>query len=196
METTLSPLFISCFENTIGFEGGYYDNPRDRGGPTKFGIAYNFNKEWYHSVGITEPEMVKDLPLDLAMVRYHDEYWVRSKADQLGLFATKSLKSYFDMAIHGGITGTGKCLQKALNHPLVGTKDDLVVDGKVGTKTIQAFFSFLSKKYNPDDDVNDSNFCVILNAVRAEMYLSFYNDPENDSWYRNLRFLNSSLRRL
>jgi hypothetical protein len=57
--------FDRAFELVIGLEGAYTDDPDDPGGPTKYGIAQNYN-----------PEVdVKNLTLERAKEIYYRKYW-------------------------------------------------------------------------------------------------------------------------
>jgi typhoid toxin secretion A len=191
-----SRLFKICFQNTIGNEGGYYDNPKDKGGPTNFGIAFNFNQKQLEVFGIIKPEQMIGLTLDQARKIYHDKYWVPAKCNEFRPFQLETLKTYFDMVIHAGKGGGGKCLQQSINQFRVGKDYDVVVDGKVGIKTLEAFNSLIDGDYDPDDETNDFNFSKVYNAMRSSYYLELFNDSRNVSWFGNLRFLNSGLRRL
>jgi hypothetical protein len=58
--------FDRAFELVIGLEGAYTDDPDDPGGPTKYGIAQNYN-----------PEVdVKNLTLERAKEIYYRKYWL------------------------------------------------------------------------------------------------------------------------
>lgn len=68
----------------IGEEGNYVNNPRDKGGPTKFGIALNFNKDVLTEMGIDPTaEGVKNMTFDQAVQIYKEQYWDKSGADEL-----------------------------------------------------------------------------------------------------------------
>ena len=188
-------VFDRCFEHTVGLEGGYYNHPKDKGGPTMYGVAWNFNKKWYNKVGITRSDEVANLTLEQAKEIYFLKYWKPSKCDKFEQYKDL-VKTYFDMCIHAGITGTGICLQKAINVILLGESDDLYLDGKVGSKTLAGLNKVLDKVYDPDEELNETNFVTVYNAQRAAYYLEMYNDIDNPSWYGNLRYLNSGLRRL
>ena len=62
----MNSLLNSCLEHTFGNEGGYYNHPNDKGGPTKYGIAFNFNVERLAARGITSPDQMKDLSIDFS----------------------------------------------------------------------------------------------------------------------------------
>lgn len=100
------------------YEGGYVDDPRDRGGETNYGIT----KAVARANGYTGD--MKTLPLDTAVEIYRRNYWRPIQGDKLPPgpdFAT------FDYAVNSGVSRGAKGLQKA-----VGAK----VDGLVGSETI------------------------------------------------------------
>lgn len=95
---------------------GYVNDPVDRGGETKFGIAKNANP----SVNIAK------LKWDEAKQIYYDKYWLTGKCDNL----PKALASiHFDACINHGVGRANKMLQQALG---------VVVDGAIGPKTLAA----------------------------------------------------------
>lgn len=192
----MNSLLNSCLEHTFGNEGGYYNHPNDKGGPTKYGIAFNFNVERLAARGITSPDQMKDLSIDIAADIAEEGYWIRAKCDLFDAHQIKTLQSYFDMVYHAGRTGGALCLQRAINDFRNGSAEpDIAVDGKVGPNTIAALHKLVDGSYDPDTETNDSNFCKALGARRIEYYFSLYNDPDS-TWYRYKRFLNSGLRRV
>jgi len=115
--------FESIIEHILEHEGGYVDDPTDRGGETNFGIA----KRFYPDVDI------KNLTVDDAKQIYFQDYWGPSKAQDL---PPEIRFIYFDMVVNFGIGGATKVLQRACNAKR--KEDKLEVDGKIGPKTINA----------------------------------------------------------
>jgi len=191
----MGKLFNDCFEFTVGLESGYYNNPNDRGGPTKYGVAFNYNKEHLNSLGYLDPTSIRDLTLDEAKEIYKVKYWVPSKCHILSEFPLLT-KYYFDHVIHGGVRGAGRVLQRTINILLPGIDDDLIVDGRVGPSTLNMLDELIEDGYDPDVEFNDRNFAYLFNVQRALNYLEMYNDEGNKSWYGNKRFLQSGIRRL
>ena len=112
--------FNEIIEQVIESEGGYVDDPTDRGGETKYGIS----KKAYPK------EDIKALTIDRAKELYYLHYWKPSKAYLLPEYLRHV---YFDMVVNFGIRGAGRVLQKAINGKY---KAGLVIDGKVGPKTL------------------------------------------------------------
>lgn len=186
-----SETFERCFENTLQFEGEYYNHPKDSGGPTMYGVAWNYNRAFYFSLGIDSPEKVKNLTKDQAKKCYHEKYFVPAKCsifDRWPIFC----KSYFDMALHQGVGGAVKTLQYMLN--LASPSEPLKIDGGFGPATEAKVEKIFSGDW-PDFGFNDENLTELFEAARVDFYSARFRDPSN-SWYMNYRFLNSGLRRL
>lgn len=99
---------------------GYVNNPADRGGETKYGIAQK-----------PRPQVVvRDLNLDSAMKIYHDEYWVLSSSNALNYQLSII---HLDGAINHGTVTANKFLQMAAQ---------VEPDGRIGPVTIAAVNSF------------------------------------------------------
>lgn len=106
----------TAFDLTIGFEGGYVNNPNDPGGETKYGIS----KKAYPDLDI------KILTLEEAKEIYHRDYWLRCKCD----FMPDALSiALFDFAVNSGTKRAIRYLQRAL---------DVTIDGCIGNQTIAA----------------------------------------------------------
>lgn len=133
-------------------EGGYANNPADRGGETFMGIARNFHPGW---VGWAQIDAVKldasfpkniegDVNLeDAAADFYRENFWNPIHGDELPLAVAVCL---FDMAVNSGPTTAVRVLQKCL--------PGASVDGVVGPKTVkiahenkkQAVYDFLTER--------------------------------------------------
>lgn len=106
----------SAFDITIGFEGGYVNDPNDAGGETKYGIS----KRAYPDLDI------KNLTLEQAKEIYHRDYWERCKCD----FIPDALSiALFDFAVNSGTKRAVRYLQRAL---------EVTIDGCIGNQTIGA----------------------------------------------------------
>ncbi len=120
-------------ERIVKHEGGYANDPRDRGGETYKGIARNFWPKWegWKLVDEAKPGTVKEINQrlektnigDMVLAFYKKEYWDKVGApllgDALGFQVT-------DCAVNCGIARAAKMLQR-----LVGAYPD----GAVGPMT-------------------------------------------------------------
>ena len=110
--------FDDAFEALMVHEGGYANDPRDRGGETRYGIS----KRAYSAIDI------KALTLADAKAIYRRDYW-----RPVGCEAVPEAVRFdlFDMAVHSGIHAAICTLQRA-----VGADEDGVV-GPVSLAAIQ-----------------------------------------------------------
>ena len=105
--------FDYCFSVTIGFEGGYVNNPADPGGETKYGIS----KRAYPNTDIA------NLTLDQAKAIYQSDYWSKAGCQ----FCVPALACLvFDAAVNNGAGMAARWLQAALG---------VVADGVIGPQT-------------------------------------------------------------
>lgn len=149
--------FNAAFENTIGLEGGYSNDPDDLGGETKFGISHKS----YPFIDI------KELTADMAKQIYHRDFWMRLRLDELrGDIATE----IFDTAVNMGRKVAVEFAQRACNY--LGTS--LVVDGLIGNHTIAAL-------RNPIFRVSD--LLKILNALQLSRYVSLVEENPKQQKY-------------
>jgi lysozyme family protein len=172
--------FAIALKRTLDFEGGYSNDPADRGGETKWGITqktwagYGSDTEWRH------------MTLNDAQNLYLNVYWRGACLSVLdsGAVPQRLLNEIFDAVVNHGIAGGIRCLQRAYND-INGDGDDLVVDGRIGNKTITAVASFCNRNGSYADAL-----LAALRFERAGLYFNLCNDPTQK------KFLRGWLRRL
>lgn len=108
-------VFNKAFAFTVKEEGGYVNNPNDRGGETKYGIS----KRAYPDLDI------KNLTLAKARNTYYMDYWLVGKCD---LLPSKLALVHFDATVNHGPYNAARILQRA-----VGAVDD----GIIGPNTLK-----------------------------------------------------------
>jgi lysozyme family protein len=109
---------MEWLDKVIELEGGYVDDPTDRGGETKYGIS----KKAYPN------EDIKNLTIERAKQLYIQDYVKPCKADLLN----KDIQyAHFDAAVNHGVKGAAKILQRAS-----GVKDDGII-GKITLKACE-----------------------------------------------------------
>jgi lysozyme family protein len=135
--------FQSAIQNILKKEGGYSNHSKDRGKETYMGISRRWHPDWLGwkridqfrskmNGRIPNSHVFKD-PNLLKMVNdfYYKKYWLDIKAGQL---RDQKLAEYMmDTVIMHGFVGK-KMIQQAANRQGA----ELVVDGRFGTKTIEA----------------------------------------------------------
>ncbi len=135
-------------------EGGFVDDPADRGGATNYGISLRFLKAEgrldLDQDGVADFDLDFDGDIDGIDIRkltrgdavylYHRCFWLPVKADR---FARPIGEAMFDQAVNGGLVAARKLLQRAINacyaiDPPNGLKP-LVADGVLGPLTFVAY---------------------------------------------------------
>jgi lysozyme family protein len=113
-------------------EGGYSNNPNDKGKETYCGISRVFHPDWagWDIIDANAPlksnEVLKDAQLaQLVKDFYYNEYWLKSKADSFK--ENRVCLHLFDFSVNAGLSRAAKLLQK-----VVGAKED----GVIGPATI------------------------------------------------------------
>lgn len=113
----------------------YTNDPRDAGGPTKYGIALNYNRSVIPDKdgnGVIDARDVQLLSESDARTIYQTVYWTPNKCDAL----PPALAFMFaDMVFNPGPGAAPKLLQKSLNQ---ACNVILSVDGKIGPATLAA----------------------------------------------------------
>ncbi len=123
--------FDYAFECTLSLEGGYSDDPADRGGRTNWGITQETLNRAYVR-GLVSTRDVADLKKEEARIIYRAEYWQALRLD--AVLSPLIAAEIFDTAVNMGRTVAIKIVQEALNY----FGEALVVDGLMGMKTLGA----------------------------------------------------------
>jgi len=148
----------------INREGGYVNNPADRGGATKYGIteAVARNNGYKGSM--------KDLPLETAKFIYKKQYWISPRFDQVNIINTAVAEELLDTGVNCGVAFAKPLLQRALNllnNQGKGGWPDLELDGIYGPATLNALKSYLSKRGKDGEHV----LLKVLNTLQGSRYI-------------------------
>ena len=156
------------FEKSLSFvfgnEGGYSNDPNDRGGETNLGITQStLDRARLEINGL--PSSVRNLTRAQAEEIYRVMYWEESKADMMP-YPLCTL--HFDASVNHGVGGAGKLLQKTINNyaAKAGLDARVDVDGAIGPKTLAALCQCLDLKGNV------SLICEIYCNEREKYYKS------------------------
>ena len=117
--------FQECLKLVLGSEGGYSNDPEDRGGATNCGITQAVYDAWRISRGLGRNPVVGISGDEIEMI-YCDYYWKPSRCQFL---PTPLDYVQFDGAVNHGVGQAAKFLQRALQ---------VVADGSIGPVTLQA----------------------------------------------------------
>ena len=125
MKTT----FDDIIEEVLEAEGGFVNDPDDKGGATNFGVTQQSYSNFLGSPASIDD--VKNMTRDEAKECYKKDFWIPAKVDRM----PDNLKHlYFDMVVNMGRRNAGKILQQAVN-----TKKNsavLDVDGIIGSGSL------------------------------------------------------------
>jgi len=124
--------FDEIIEVVLEHEGGYVDDPDDRGGATNWGVTQAVYEDF---VGYKcDKEEIKNMDEDTAKEIYYEKFWKPSRADKL---PAEVRETYFDMVVNHGQGGAVKILQQACNNKRK-PENYIAVDGGIGPNTIRA----------------------------------------------------------
>lgn len=151
-------------DELIKREGGYVNNPADRGGATKYGITQAVAREngWNGNM--------KDLPLEFAKSIYRKQYWLEPRFDQVNALSPSVAEELLDTGVNCGTGFAKPLLQRALN--LLNNQGkagwpDLKVDGVYGSATLGALKTYLSKRGKDGEKV----LVRVLNIMQGQRYI-------------------------
>ncbi|MHC0019357.1 glycoside hydrolase family 108 protein [Acinetobacter pittii] len=151
-------------EDLIKREGGYVNNPADRGGATKYGIT--------EAVALANgfKGNMKDLPLNVAKVIYKKQYWISPRFDQVNSINSAVAEELLDTGVNCGTGFAKPLLQRALN--LLNNQGkagyaDLKVDGVYGPATLNALKTYLIKRGREGEKV----LVRVLNIMQGQRYI-------------------------
>lgn len=114
--------FNTIVQKTLTHEGGYVDDPQDKGGETNFGIS----KRYYPM------EDIKNLTHARAIEIYRRDFWEKPKINQIKDDALAA--KLFDLGVNMGAKQAVKLLQRAMNDLGASLADD----GLLGPMTLSA----------------------------------------------------------
>lgn len=115
--------FEVSFDHMIKSEGGYVNNPFDKGGRTNWGVTQATWESWIrHPVG--EKEM-RELTIEDVRPLYKAQYWNLVRGDELPSGVDYAV---FDVAVNSGVARAIRFLQLGLG---------IMADGVIGTITMK-----------------------------------------------------------
>jgi lysozyme family protein len=151
-------------------EGGYVNNPADKGGPTNFGITEAVAR----AQGYSGP--MQGLPREEAAEIYTRLYWLRPHFDEVAKRSEAVAAELFDTGVNMGPAVAVTFLQRALTALNRNGRDypDLVPDGRIGGVTLGALDAFLKVRGSSPpvgggggDQPRTSGETVLLRALEA-----------------------------
>lgn len=176
-------VFSQSYQTVKSNEGGYVNNPNDRGGETYKGIARKMWPGWPGWVYVEAFKTKTDFPQnlekstnlqDLVHSFYKENFWDVLKLDDINsqVIATE----LFDTSVNQGSGVAAIYLQRALN---ITNKNgslypDIAQDGKVGPTTVRV------ANAHPDKRV----LLLTLNLMQGAKYISICEaDKSQEGFY-------------
>ncbi|MCM8729524.1 glycoside hydrolase family 108 protein [Hephaestia sp. GCM10023244] len=150
-------------EAVIVREGGYVDDPADRGGATRWGITETVARQHGYA------GQMRAFPRDEAAAIYRRLYWLRPRFDAVATRAPALAAELFDTGVNMGPAVAVGFLQRALNALNRGARDypDLARDGAIGPRTLAALDALLAHRGRSGEAV----LVKAIEALQGERYL-------------------------
>lgn len=160
----------------IDREGGYSDDPTDRGGKTKYGITEAVARAHGYK------GHMKDMPRSVAVAIYSSTYWTGPRFDQVAGISAIVAEELFDTGVNCGVGFAKPLLQRALNLYNNNGKDyaDLVKDGIYGNETMKALRAFLKKRGR----AGELELVKVLNGLQLNRYVEICErNPSQEKYF-------------
>ena len=172
-------------------EGGYVNDPVDKGGETHRGVARKFNGDWAgwliidkikkeHPTDFVDRINASEELADLAKELFRKRYWNPVRGDEIP--DQHIANKVFDTGVNQGVGTSTKYLQQGLNLLNRNGKNyaDIEVDGKFGGETMATLKSFLKLEYDRPDYL-----LKVLNLLQANHYMEIMRkDPTQERFAR------------
>jgi lysozyme family protein len=155
--------FNSMLEAMLKHEGGYVNDPNDRGGETNWGVTVAVARANGY------PGPMKDMTKAQALEIYRRQYFFTPGFDKIMPLSAAIAFELFDTGVNMGPAVPSRWLQRILNALNRQGKDwaDLTVDGNIGPATIRALKTYLDKR----GDEGEHRLLSALNACHGYRYL-------------------------
>ncbi len=163
------------FNDILSKEGGYVNNPNDKGGPTNWGITQAVARA-HGYVGD-----MRNLTRDQALAIYEADYWYGPRFDQISAVSPAIAAELCDTGVNMGPSVPVKWFQRWLNVFNNQQKfyPDLVADGQIGPRSISALKSYLAARGKEGEEV----MLRALNCSQGQRYLELAESrPANESF--------------
>lgn len=158
----------AIIEGVIAREGGFVDNPHDKGGPTSWGITQaTARANGYRG-------LMRDLTRDFAAQIYLKRYVIEPGFMRIAAINTAIAEELVDSGVNCGPAHPAKWLQRTLN--LLNRRaqlfPDLTIDGELGPAT-QAALMYVLKHRGADGQR------LILNCLNCLQGAHYFSITEN-----------------
>ncbi len=164
--TTNAQAYIAA---VVAREGGYTNNPADRGGETSHGVTAAVARAYGYA------GKMADLPVSTANAIYLLRFWTEPRLYELDVIDSKIAEKLLDVGVNFGQSWGVRWLQRALNvlNKEASLWPDLVVDGRLGTLSFYALKTYLAQRGADGAD-------VLLDMIRAQQTVRYIEIAEGD----------------
>lgn len=172
--SSLDPRAQAIISRTFTKEGDYVNNPKDSGGPTRWGVTEVKARQYGY-----EGDM-REFPQAFAQDIAAHEFWFNNKLDKVAAISWKIAEEIFDTSYNAGPAGAWKIVQRALNLMNREGKDwsDITADGKVGPKTLDALAAAVKRR-------GERHVFKCLNVVQGAFYVELTERRQKDEEFFN-----------
>jgi len=145
-------------------EKGYSNRQNDAGGKTRWGITESVARDFGYKGDMAL------LPQSLAKQIYKELYWDSLRLNDIADLSPAVALKVADIGVNMGINRAAEYFQTILNVMNDQQKHyfDIKVDGKIGTKTLANFKTYLSRRGHDGETV----FVRALNCLQGAKYVS------------------------
>ena len=127
--------FLESVRKVLKSEGGYVNNPLDRGKATNRGVTLATLNEYFKlkNLGEATEKNIRDLTEEEAINIYKEMYYDKYRVERI----PEAIQfDYFDTLVNSGARNANKILQSSLRQKL--KRDDFDIDGIIGSQTMNA----------------------------------------------------------
>ncbi|MCG7368017.1 hypothetical protein MHZ90_18060 [Pantoea sp. ACRSH] len=163
------------FSSILGKEGGYVNNPDDKGGPTSWGITQAVARAHGYKGDM------RNLSRETALAILEADYWTGPRFDQVNVVAPAIAAELCDTGVNMGPAVASKFLQRALNvfNKQQSLYPDITADGQIGPRTIAALKSYISVRGHDGVTV----MLKALNSLQGARYIELAESrPANETF--------------
>lgn len=157
-------------------EGGYVNNPDDRGGETNHGITVGTARS--HGYAGSMRAMTWDQAKDI----YRSVYWSQPGFYLVAPLSEAVAEELFDTGVNMGTGTAARFLQRALNALNRKGADypDIAVDGAIGPGTAGAFQAFMRRNANGEEVMLKA-----LNCLQGARYIELAEGRQANESFMN-----------
>jgi lysozyme family protein len=151
------------FNAILGKEGGYVNNPDDKGGATRWGVTERVARAHGYAGDM------RTLPRETALAILTADYWTGPRFDMIATVSPAIAAEICDTGVNMGPSVPSKWLQRWLNafNQQGRLYPDLNADGQIGARTVNALKVFLAARGYEGEGV----LLKALNCSQGSRYL-------------------------